>query len=461
MKLARLVVLARLLSPEDFGLFGIVILAILALETCSQTGFTAALIQRREGVDRYLDVAWTVEAARGLILAVILFAAAPLVSLFFGEPRATALLRLMCISTALRGFTNIGVVYFRKELQFHRQVLYETLGGMAELIAGVVLAFVLRSVWALVYAGIAGSGARCLLSYALHPYRPRLHWDRAYARELFGFGKWMLGTSLVCFLALHGDDVFLGKMMGAEALGLYQLACLVAYAPATWITHVTSGIMMPAYAKVQDDPERLGRGFLQILAAVLSLGLPLTVFIVGAAPSIIGGLFGAKWAVAAGPMQILALAGLVRAVAATGGPLFVATGRPHRDFWMNLCRVGLIACTIYPFTRLWGISGTAASVLLGLLSTLPIWLSARSIARLPWRLVGRQALPALALGLAAAVGVRVGSLLASQAAGGAVLAMQATAAGTIGLITAWIASHFLRIGPWAQARDAWRALRIA
>jgi O-antigen/teichoic acid export membrane protein len=166
-ELIKAVVLARLLTPEDFGLFGIVMLAIITLEIFSQSGFNTALIQRQGDIQGYLDTAWTVQVARGLLLALILFMVAPGVAWFFEEPRVVELLQIICLAQILQGFINIGIVLFEKEMQFHKQFLYEVGANVVSLIIGVSLAFALRSVWALIWANVAGVSMRLVLSYVL------------------------------------------------------------------------------------------------------------------------------------------------------------------------------------------------------------------------------------------------------------------------------------------------------
>ncbi len=461
MSLVKLVVLARLLSPEDFGLFGIVMLAIAALQTFTQTGFNTALIQRKDNTEDYLDTAWTVQIIRGLVLAGLLYASAPLVGWFFEEPRAVPLLRVMCAAVAVSGFVNIGTIYFRKELQFHKQVLWDTASSFVGLVVGVVLAYQLRSVWALVWAGLAAAPVRVILSYAIHPYRPRPGLDYAQAGQLFAFGKWVLGTSVVVFLATHGDDAFLGKIAGAVALGLYQIAYRISNAPATEVTHLANAVMMPAYAKLQSDRRRLGRAFLDVFEVVVTLALPLTAFIIFAAPQIVLGLLGPKWADAILPAQILALAGFIRAVAATGGPLFVGSGRPHMDFWMNLGRVSIIALAIYPLTVFWGVAGTSAAIVLGLAGTLPVWASVVRITGVQWRDVLGRCRHALALGALTAVAIWFARIAMAGLPLIAVLVSQVAAAGT--LVAGWVlANHLLlRSGPSLPILRAWKAVRPA
>ncbi|MCD6415684.1 MAG: lipopolysaccharide biosynthesis protein [Planctomycetes bacterium] len=461
LQLVKFVVLARLLSPEDFGLFGIVMLAIATLGTFTQTGFGAALIQRRGNTEDFLDTAWTVQVIRGLVVAVALFALAPLVGWFFDEARAAALLRVMCASVVLGGLVNIGVIYFRKELEFHKQFVYDLVPAGLSLIVGVALAYRLRSVWALIWAGMATAVVQCILSYIIHPYRPRVRFDGPQAAELFRFGRWVLGSSVVVFLATHGDDALLGKLLGTAALGLYQIAYQLSNTSATEMTHLTNTVMMPTYTNVQDDRERLGRAFLQVYELVVCITLPLTAFITVAAPEIVLGLLGAKWEAAVLPLQLLAVAGFIRSVAATGGPLFVGTGRPHMDFWMNLCRVGVIGITFYPFTKAWGVAGTSLSVVLGLAATIPVWATVASIGAISWRTLAAKTPVAMPASGAVLVGVVAARNLFLPLRPAFLLAAEACVAALMWGFVTLALGRYRKAGVSAQAMKAWRAIRTA
>ena len=122
---ARTLILARILSPEDFGLFGITLLALSTLQTFSVTGVDKALIQKKGDIRSYLDTAWTIQALRGLLLGVILFAISPLVATFFNEPRATSLIQVVALAVIIRDFKSIGVVFFQKDIEFHKEFIFQ------------------------------------------------------------------------------------------------------------------------------------------------------------------------------------------------------------------------------------------------------------------------------------------------------------------------------------------------
>jgi len=364
--LTRTIVLARVLSPDDFGLFGIALLALSALETFTQTGFQAALIQRKEDVRPYLDTAWTVQAIRGVALAIILFGIAPYVAIFFGEPNAAPLLRVLGLSMVFQGLTNIGVVFFQKELEFHKQFMYMFSGTMADFGVAIPAALILHNAWALIFGLLAGNLVRMIASYFVHPYRPRFKLERAKARELYTFGKWILGSSILVFLVTQGDDILVGKLLGATMLGFYQMAYRISNMPATEITHVISQVTFPAYSRLQDNIPKLREAYLKTLQLTAFISIPLAGGIFILAPEFTKIFLGEQWMPMVPAMQILALEGLLRSIAATTGPIFQAVGKPEIETKWQMVRLFLIAILIYPCTIKWGIVGTSMIVFLSI-----------------------------------------------------------------------------------------------
>ena len=360
--LIRLIILARILAPHDFGLMGIALLTMATLETFSETGFWAALIQKRGNVDAYLDAAWTVLILRGFLLFTVLYLIAPYAAIFFKAPQAKPIIQVIGLSVLIQAFTNIGVIYFHKELEFNKQFLYQLSGTLANFIVAVSAVLILRSVWALVFGLLAGNIARFVMSYLIHPYRPHLSSHLGKAKELWGFGRWVLGSSILVFLITQGDDIFVGKLLGATMLGFYQIAYRISNMPATEITHVISQVTFPAYSKLQDNLPKLREAYLKTLQLTAFLSFPIAGLIFVLAPDFTKIFLGEKWMPMVPAMQALAAWGLIRSIGATTGPIFQAVGKPGINTKVQLAVLTLLAILIYPLSIRWGIVGTSLAV---------------------------------------------------------------------------------------------------
>lgn len=364
--LLQLVVLARLLVPEDFGLFGIALLTQQTLDVLLRFGIDAALIQREERTEEYLDTAWTLKVVKAVIVGACLVLVAPWVAAFFDAPDAGPLIRFLAVVILLRGLQNIGAVYFRKEMEFRKQFVLRFGGALANALVAVALAWILGSVWALVIGMAAGAAVRLVISYLLHPYRPRLELNRSRARDLWHYGKWLFGSSSLIYASTQGDDILLGRWLGATALGIYQVGYRISNAVATEVTHVISSVTFPAYAKLQTAREKLRRGFLSTFALTSLIVVPLAAAIALFIPEFVQHVIGGQWEAAIGPVRILAIAGLLRAFSACWGPLYRAQARTEKPFWKNAIRLLLTLGPAYPMTVHYGIEGMSLCVVAGI-----------------------------------------------------------------------------------------------
>jgi O-antigen/teichoic acid export membrane protein len=207
------------------------------------------------------------------------------------------------------------------------------------------------------------------MSYALHPYRPRLSFDRSKARELFRFGKWILGSSTVLFFLDQGDKGFIGRVIGTTMLGFYQMAYRISNLPATEFALVISLVTVPAYSKLQDKIEKLREAFLRVFQLTAFFSIPLAGLVLVLAPALTRIFLGEKWMPAAPVMQVLAVWGAVRSIISTTGPVFVAVGKPRLMTKYQFIQLCCLVVLIYPLSRQWGIVGTASAVVLAGLGT--------------------------------------------------------------------------------------------
>jgi O-antigen/teichoic acid export membrane protein len=451
--------LARLLTPADFGMVAIATLAISFLDTVSQTGYSVALVQKREDIHDFLDTVWLVSFARGVAVYAAFYFVAPWVADFFGNPDAVGILRALALTFVLQGACNVGMVYLSKDLDFRRLFVYELTATAVNAVASIVLAIVLRNAWALVGGTVARSVALLVLSFVLHPYRPRLRLDLAKARELYGFGRWVAGSSVILFFINKGDNAFVGKLLGEAALGIYTLAFSIANLPTTEIARVVSQVMFPAYAKLQDDPRRLREGYRRSLETIAFLSAPLAgaiaLFVSDVVP-----LLGERWRPIVTVTQVLCVGSFLRSVTATTGPLFQAVGRPEVLTALVTGRAIVMAALIYPLGQALGLPGVAAAVVLSAVVTDPVSLaiSARLSGNALGAIASAVALPVLNTLVSCAVVAGVAAAL-PEAHPWARLAASAVAAvlSYIGLST--LAARTGRFEAPALVRDALGRLR--
>lgn len=363
LSLTRLIILSNMLEIADLGLLGVGLLMIQILNTFTQTGFQAALIQKKENVDDYLDTAWTLGMIRGIILFTILYFAAPYVALLKVEPEKVDLtiqiVRVIGISFLLGGLKNPGVLHFRKDMEFNKQFAYQIFGKLAEIIVSISIVLVYKTVWAIVFGRLTGAVINLAAGYIMHHHRPRFRFDRRMAGELWNFGRWIFAGTVLTFLLTAGDDLFVWGYLGVSSLALYQMAYRFCSIPVKEVTNVISQVTFPAYSKLQDDLPRLKEAYLKVLKFTAFLSVPVAGLIFIFARDFVTLFLKQEWQPIIPVMQVLAIKGLMGSLGATRGPLFKAVGRPWINMKLHVIRVIMLAVLIYPLTRRFGIVGTA------------------------------------------------------------------------------------------------------
>ncbi len=275
-----------------------------------------------------------------------------------------AVLRLLALLMLFGALNNPGVIHFHKDMDFRRNFLFQSVSSLVAALATIVLAFVLRSVWALVYGRLLGAVLQCAISYRVHPFRPRFVIDRAKALELWHYGKWILLTTILSYFQNYGDNLFVAKYLGPTALGMYLLAYRLSQLPATEVTLLLSGILFPAYSKLQHDRPRLRQAYLKVLSMTAVISVPTAGLIFLLAPDFVHGFLKPEWQPIIPVLQVLAIKGLTHSLHATFGPVYRAVGLPGITTKLQVIRVFLLCVLIYPLTARWGVLGTALTVVL-------------------------------------------------------------------------------------------------
>jgi len=391
------IILARLLAPQDFGLMAVALAIVAFSQGTTQTGFESALIQKQHRPGDFLDTAWTFELARYLILFLIIYISAPLLASFFKEPRAVMILRVISFTLVFQGLRNIGVVYFRKNLDFKRQFVLEMTPLMVYILLVIPLAFSLRNVWALVWASLASAFATCLISYVMHPHRPRLDFNIERAKNLFHFGKWILGSSIIAMIRDQGMTFFVGKFLGMELLGFFNRAGVFSTTIFQQISEIVWKVGYPAYSQLQHDPERFKQAYLKTLQLLSFVGIPMAggLFVLGR--DFVHIFLTDKWLPIVPILQILCLQAVLNFINTPADIAFQAAGRPAVGVKISTLGAILLAVAVYPLSARWGALGTVGSLFLSVLLTSPLyWIMAMKVMGCSLRELLKPVTPSLA-----------------------------------------------------------------
>ncbi len=369
------VILARLLVPEDFGLVAMALIVYAFVEIIGGFGFDLALIRDQEAEDRHYHTAWTLNLAYKLFAALVIAVFAPVFAGFFGDPRVEEVLYVIAIIVAIRGLENIGVVAFRKELTFNREFNFRLASKVFRVAVTVLLAVLFANYWALVLGSLAGAVAGVLLSYWMHPFRPRF--GLSGARELFNFSRWVLLHNFATYANTRGPDLIVGRMVGADALGLFRVSSDIAKLPSEELYAPIMRVVFPGFSKIAHDLPRLRRAYLSAQGFVTAATVPAAVGLVAVAEPLVWVLLGTNWLEAIPLIQVLGLLGVTTILHGNRYSLFMALGKPYWVFFfVFLHAVITLPLMVYMLSAGFGITEAVWAKLAASLLLMPpgVWL---------------------------------------------------------------------------------------
>lgn len=341
------IILARLLTPADFGLLAIGLLALNYLDILSNFGVSSALIYQKADTEKAANTAFVLAVISGLLLTILGILTAPYVAVFFREPRVTDILRVLSISLLISNVGSIHQARFMKNLDFRRRTIPEIGKAIVKGGVSIIMALLGFGVWSLVWGQLAGVTTGTALSWIVLRWRPRLEIDRQLACGLMIYGFNIILIGLQATILNNIDYLFIGRRMGAEELGYYTLAFRLPELIVINFVVVVGQALFPTYAKQQDDLSMLQRGFLKVERYVALIIVPIGIGLWAIAPEFVRIFYSEKWASAITVMQILSIYAIIYALSYNAGDIFKAIGKPGILNKIALVRVILIVPILY------------------------------------------------------------------------------------------------------------------
>lgn len=356
------IILARILSPADFGLLAIGLLAINTMNIFRDLGLGATLIYKKDDADyTAANTAFILLPLAASTLFLIAYFSAPHIAVFFDNPAVEPIVRVLALTFVISSFGTVPSMLLEKELEFKKKVVPETVPIIGYAGVAICLAMNGYGVWSLVYGQIISAMLTAGLIWLVSDWRPTFKFDRKIAKVLFDYGKHIMGASIIMFLVTNVDNAIVGKILGIEALGFYTLAYTISNLPATQITHLVGRVMFPMYSKLQDDRNSLRSAYLKTLKYVSMLSIPAAFGIFVIAPNFVSIVLGDKWMPAVPAMRVLCMYGLFRSLNATMGPVFQATGNPKILQNTALLNLALFCIFLFPLMQKGGITGVSVA----------------------------------------------------------------------------------------------------
>ncbi len=359
-QLTSTVILARLLSPDDYGVIAMVMAITAFAGVFRDLGLSSAAVQKKDLTRAQQSNLFWLNVAMGAVLTTIVAAASPLVAWFYGRPELTLVTVALSFTFLIGSLGTQHGARLVREMQFGRMAVATIAGSIAGLITSVTLALQSFAYWALVWGLLSGAVTTTVLLFILSPFRPALFSRNAGIREMVGFGANVTAFDLVNYFHRNLDNVLIGKFWGADALGLYSRAYQLLMFPITAVRGPINAVAFPAMSKLQGQPEDYRNYYRKVTHLLAWVSMPTTAFLFVASAPLIQLLLGNKWAGVSPLFSILAIVGFIQPTASLRGLVLMSLGNGKKYLRWGIINAIFISLGFTIGVR-WGPQGVAWS----------------------------------------------------------------------------------------------------
>lgn len=353
------IVFARLLEPGDFGLVAMAGVMLGFIDIFKDLGTGSALVRAKNPGESLLSSVFWLNCGFGVLMTAVVVLLSPLIADFYNEPRVQPVLAVMAVSFLLSSLSIVHSSMLTRQMSFESMAKVELASSVLSYAIGIGAALLGHGVWSLVYQVVANSLLGTVLTWMISRWRPRLLFVWTEIRAITGYSLNLAGYNIFYYFAQNLDNLLIGRFLGTEALGLYDLAYKLMAFPMQAISAVFARVMTPYYAQAQDDLPRFRAAFLRVAAAIAFVTFPLMFGLLAVREHFVFTVFGASWTAVIPLLAMFAPLAAIRSVLTTTGSIFVATGRTDLQL-----RWGVVS-NLVVFAGLaaglqWGIVGVAA-----------------------------------------------------------------------------------------------------
>lgn len=353
------IVIARILVPNDYGLFAVGLTVLNVLQSFNELGTSRAVVLWRGDVREAARTATTLSVGASVLLYIMSFVAAPAIASSLGSSDATSVLRILGLSVIIDGLSSVPAAVLNREFLQGRRAVVDLVSMLVSGPLSVVLATRGHGAFSLAWGAVAGNLTACILVYGLSPIRPRPGWRAPDARRLLALGLPLTGASFILLAILNVDYLVVGNRLGPEALGLYLLAFNLSSWPVNMVSFAVQRVSIPAFNRLADDPDKLTQAFARSFRALCTVSLLAAVMLSLLARPLIEMIYGERWVPAVAALKWLAVMGAARVAISLCYDALVAIERPRRLVAVQVLWLSLLVPSLVLGATLDGIRGAA------------------------------------------------------------------------------------------------------
>lgn len=386
-RIAVALVLARLLTPHDYGLAAMVLAFSALVIIFADLALGAALVQRENLTEADRSTVFWTSAAVGAVFTLVGVALSGPIASFYGEPDVRPLFAAFSLSFLVTALGTTQSALLSREMAFRSLELRIMAGTAVGGVVGIWLALEGYGAWAIIGQQLSIAAVSTTLLWVFSPWRPRFVFSTATLKDFWGFSGSIFGTRLLFYLNRNADNVLIGRFLGPAALGVYAVAYNVMLAPLSRIAQPVVEVLFPAFSRMQDDKPRMASAWLRGNRLIGALTIPGMLGLIVVAPEFVNVVLGKRWEEATIVIQILAWVGLLQSLQRLNSSVLMACGRARTLLWYSVV-VLVASLAAFVFGLQWGIVGvaTAYAVSSTFVESYYTWLTARALDVSPWAL---------------------------------------------------------------------------
>lgn len=351
-------VLARILSPTDFGLLGMAIVFTGFIDLFRDLGLSSSVVQKKEISNTFLYSLFWINIVFSIAATVILFIVSPSISSFYNEPKIELILKILSLNFLISGLGSLQKAFSERNLEFKALANIEICSAIIGSVAGIGCAFAGLGVWSLVFQTLIMTTVTTGFLWIITPWRPQRFFSWNDVKDVISYSLNLTGFNVFNYFIRNADNLLVGKFLGSQALGYYALAYRLMLFPLQNISRVFVRVMFPVFSKIQDDNSQLRIAYLKTISSISFITFPLMLGLVATADPLISTFFGSQWKPVASILTILAPLGMIQSIQTTLGSIYQSKGRTDLMFRWEILD-GALTITAFLVGLKWGILGVA------------------------------------------------------------------------------------------------------
>lgn len=363
MRIVSLVIFARLLTPDDFGIFSILMIFVSFLIMFVDMGTAAALIHIKRPTQKLLSSIFFFNIFIGIFLFLLLVLFAGVIAGFFEKPILENLLILIAINFIIMSFGVVQKAKFEKDLDVKYLTLAESIAIFTGIVVAIISAYYGLGVYSLVVQTLITSFITVGLIWLISSWRPVFYFSFSEIQKIWKYTANLSTFNLVNYFSRNADNILIGKFLNTNALGVYSLAYNIMLYPLQNISRVLIRILFPAFSHIQNDNKKFKRAYLKVIFFIALISFPIMVGLMVTAELFVEVVFGDKWKNLAVLLIILAPVGMIKSIGETNGSIYMAKGNTGL-----LLKIGIFSTFVtilfFIFGIFYGVEGVAVSFLL-------------------------------------------------------------------------------------------------